>query len=537
MKQKILFTLFYLFITNVLAHAVLYINEVNSTGKWIEIYNDGTSAVDVSGYTVTRYNNDFTDNTATIPAGTTLAAEGFLVLYQDGSGSPVEGAIACLPYGISTDKFWFAVLKDNNGTILDETFDVGFPQMVVVTEGKSWARETDGGADIAAIDPTPGRSNASPPLENSELKIFINEVNSTGKWIEIYNDEDEAIEMGGYTIARYNNDNAISQVPIPAGTTVAAKGFLVLYQGEAAPSPVEGAVDCLNYGISSDKFWYVVLKDKEGRLVDNTFNIGNPQTVTVLSGKSWARETDGANNIVDLDPTPGQSNTSEPEYSELKLYVNEVNATGKWIEIYNDEDVVVDLGGYSVTRNNNDGGIGIAYIPEGTVIAAKGLLVIYQGSVAPSPVAGAIDCLPYGISANRFMNAILKDNQSRIVDKTFDLGNPQTVTVIDEDSWARETDGAAHLVALEPTPGISNNVISGTSLITEAKFFAFVYHRTLFLPENSSNIQLYSISGQLVLNRNMAESSINLINFNKGIYVVRFMVSGKWFTQKVVLSY
>ena len=684
MRHKILFTFFYLFITNILTHADLYINEVNSTGKWIEIYNSGATAVDVSGYTVTRFNNDFSDNTATIPAGATITANGFLVLYQDGAGSPVAGAIACLPYGISTDKFWSATLKDEKGTIVDETFDVGFPQMVIVTEGKSWARGTDGGAAIVALDPTPGKSNTSPPLQKSELKIFINEVNSTGKWIEIFNDENKTVDMGGYTIARYNNDNAIAQIPIPAGTTIAAKGFIVLYQGEAAPTPTAGAVDCLTYGISSDKFWYLSLKDNEGRIVDNTFNIGNPQTVTVTSGKSWARETDASETIVALDPTPGKSNISKPEFSTLKIYINEVNSSGKWIEIYNDEEEDVDLDGYTVTRNNNDGAIGLAVIPEGTTLTAKGFLTIYQGGAAPSPVKSAIDCMPYGISADKFLSAILKDDQGRIVDNTFDIGNPQTVTVSGNKSWARETDGAAIIVALdptpgksntsdpdiseltmyinevnpfgkwieiyndtdddieiggfsvvrindddasgtailpegtiitakgylviyqggiapspvegaidclpygisaekfvsaifkddegrlidifavgnphtvtvsegeswaretdgaetivasEPTPGLNNDVTSGSIIFTKEKGPVYVYGRTLFLSENISYIQLYSIMGHPVLNRSVTGISIDLTNIPQGIYIVRYTVSGKLFAKKIVLNY
>ena len=534
MKQKILFMLFYLFITNVLMHAGLYINEVNSTGKWIEIYNDGATEVDVSGYTVTRYNNDYMEHTATIPDGTTIAAKGFLVLYQSSAGSPVTGAVDCLSYGISTEKFWGVELRDSDGNMVDDTFDVGYPQQVTVTGGKSWARKTDGGATIEALDPTPGKTNTL-PLEYSDYQIYVNEVNYMGKWIEIYNDEEETIDIGGYTIARYNNDNAIAQAAIPAGTTIAAKGFLVLYQGEGAYLPVAGAVDCLTYGISSDKFWYVVLKDNESRIVDNTFNIGNPQTVTVKSGKSWARETDGAGVIVALEPTPGKSNTSEPEFSDLKIFINEVNAYGKWIEIYNDEEVDVVLDGFSITRNNNDDAIGIAILPEGTTIASKGFLALYQGSVAPPPAEGAIDCLPYGISADKFMNAILRDDQGRIVDNTFDIGDPQTVTVVEGESWARTMDGAAKIETQSPSPGESNNNQSGSSFIPEANVFVFVYDGTLILPENTSQIQLFGISGQLVLSRGVSGDTIDLSNLPKGIYIVRLTVSGKSFGQKIVL--
>jgi len=527
MRKKIFFTLTFIFVICVWAQAALYVNEVNSSGKWIEIYNDGATEVNVGGYTVTRNNNDYTDNTATLPDGTIIAANGFIVLFQIGSGAPVTGAIACLPFGISTEKFWSAWLQDKQGNMVDNSFDVGFPQMVKVTEGKSWARASDGSQAIVALDPTPGRTNTSGELEPSELKVFINEVNSTGKWIEIYNDEDQAIDLEGFTLARYNNDNAIAQIALPAGAIIAAKGFLVLYQGEAVLSPVEGAIDCMTFGISSDKFWYFVLRDTNSRLVDNTFNVGFPQTVTVFGGKSWARESDGSATIVTFEPTPGKSNTSEIEISELKIFINEVNATGKWIEIYNDEDEAVDLGGYTVTRNNNDGGFGLAYIPAGTVIAAKGLLVLYQGGVAELPIDGAIDCLPFGISANRFMNVLLKDDQGRIVDNTFDIGNPQTVIVFNGDSWARKINGDATIMALNPTPGEDNDWITAVDFIKKDDIRAYIYAGTLYVPENTSHIQLYTMSGKLMMSRYMNGTSLTLTTLPKGVYIVRMIVGGQ----------
>ena len=532
MIKRIFITLTLVLATCIGLRAELYVNEVNSSGKWIELYNDGDTDVDVGGYTVIRYNNDYTNNTATIPAETTIAAKGFIILFQSGSGAPVTGAIDCLPYGISSDKFFSATLQDKAGNVVDDSFEIGFPQRVVVTEGRSWARETDGGRDIAVMEPTPGRSNTSEVLQPSELKIFINEVNSTGKWIEIYNDEDKEVDLEGYTLARYNNDNAIAQIALPAGTIIAAKGFLVLFQGTAAFSPVEGAIDCMTFGISSDKFRYVVLRDTDSRLVDNTFDIGFPQTVTVGNGKSWARESDGGATIAAFEPTPGKSNTSKVEVSGLKIFINEVNSTGKWIEIYNDEDEAIDLGGYTVARNNNDGGTNVAYIPEGTTIRAKGFVTLYQGGVAVSPVDGAIDCLPYGISTDRFMNVILKDAQGRIVDNTFDIGNPQTVAVFDGASWARKTDGGATIIASEPTPGENNDLISAVEFIKKEDIRTYVYAGTLYLPENTTFIQLYTMSGKLMMSRGMNGTSLVLPPLPKGVYIV---ILNNGIGQKIVL--
>ena len=534
--MKTIFTLIFVFSACISGYADLYINEVNSTGKWIEIYNSGENEVDMKGYYIVRNNNDGAANTAVIPPGIIIASKGFLVLYQGSdASSPVEGAIDCLPYGISSDKFMNAILKDNRGNVIDDSFDIGDPQTVTVNGGKSWARETDGAAAIAALEPTPGKSNVALLLP-SELKIYVNEVNSTGKWIEFYNDEEDAVDMGRFTIIRNNNNGVVRIAVLPAGTTIASKGFLVIYQGSAAFSPVEGAVDCLTYGISSERFMNVILKDDQGCVVDDSFDIGNPQTVSVSRGKSWARETDGAAAIAALEPTPGKSNAAILLPSELKIYVNEVNAAGKWIEFYNDEEKEVNMGRYTVTRNNNDDGVSIAAIPPGTILTPKGFLVIYQGGAVFSPVEGAVDCLTYGISSDKFMDVILKDDQGCIVDDSFDIGNPQKVTVSDDKSWARETDGAATITALDPTPGSRNNI--PTKLFENLKSkntLASVYAGTLRLPEKTSHIQLYDVSGNLVLSRIVTAISIDLNDLPKGFYVAKMIISNKIFTQKIVL--
>ena len=543
MKRHLFFILLFVCFTCFSGYAALYINEVNSTGKWIEIYNSGENEVNMGGYIVTRNNNDTKVGSKIIPAGITIEPKGFLVLYQgtasEGTAiSPIEGAIDCLPYGISSTKFMNVVLSDPLGKVVDDTFDIGNPQSVTVVRDQSWARETDGSGKIVAIDPTPGRPNDSPP-SYSELKIYINEVNSTGKWIELYNDEDEEINVGGYIITRNNNDDAVGNAAIPANTVIASKGFLALYRGSTAPSPVEGAIDCLPYGISSTKFMSALLRDPQGRVVDNTFFIGDPQEVTVSKGRSWVRETDGAENIIALDPTPGKSNTSPPLFSELKIYINEVNASGNWIELYNDENEGINVGGYIVIRNNSDEAAGIAAIPAGTIIASKGFLVLYQGfasgGTSSSPVAGAIDCLPFGISSTKFESVILKDIQGNFVDNTFDIDDPQIVTVSGGQSWAREIDGATDIEAQSPTAGAPNGYPNSISKFKAENTLVYVNAGILYLPEKTFYIQLYGVSGNLVLNQNITGASVNLTNLPKGFYLLRLTISGILYTQKIVL--
>ena len=524
----------------------VFVNEVNSTGKWIEFYNDENVTVDLSGFNVIRTNNDGTNNFY-LPAKTTIAAKGFLVIFQGPksggtSPSPVNGALDCMPFGISTDRFLSVVLVDTKGLYTDKTFNIGDPQTVTVTGGKSWARETDGAKNIVALDPTPGNPNSN-ELTPSEYKIFVNEVNSTGKWIEFFNGSDKEVNMGEFTITRSNYDGT-SVASIPSSAKIAPKGFLVIYEGTASggtsPSPVEGAIDCMTFGISTDRFMNVVLRDNKGLIADNTFDIGYPQTVTVSSGKSWARETDGAKKILALEPTPGKSNSTQLPHSDLKIFINEVNSTGKWIEIYNSEDKVVNVGGFTVIRNNNDGGMSVAPIPAGKTIAPKGFLVLYQGTASggtsPSPVDGAIDCLTYGISSDRFMSAVLKDNNGLLVDESFDIDNPQKVQVTGSESWARKTDGSSEIVAQKATPGLPNNTYTNLNPveIERENIFASIHGGVLWLPEKTTSVKMYGISGNLVLDKEITDTSIDLSGLQKGFYVVRMVVSGKVYGRKVV---
>ena len=524
-------------------YAALYINEVNSTGKWIEIYNSGESEVNMSGYYVRRFNNNNNSGITVIPAGTIIAPNGFLVLYQGPvSGgaaiSPIEGAVDCLSYGISSTKFMRVVLMTPSLQVVDDTFTIGYPQSSSVVRDQSWARATDGSATIVAMDPTPGTSNTSPP-SYSDKKIYINEVNSTGKWIELYNDEDKDENVGGYILTRNNNDDAVGNAAIPLGTVIKSKDFLVLYRGSTAPSPVEDAIDCLPYGISATKFTSVLLRDPQRNVVDNTFYVGDPQEITVSKGKSWVRETDGGDTIIASDPTPGKPNDSDPLFSDLKIYINEVNASGNWVELYNDEDSVINVGGYILIRINSDEAAGTAAIPGGTVIKSKGFLVLYQGTVdgetAPSPVAGAIDCLPFGISSTKFESIIIKDTKGYFVDNTFDIDDPQTVTVSGGQSWAREPDGSDSIKAQKPTPGAPNERPTSISALNAENNLVSVHAGFLNVPERTSDIQLFTISGTHVLHRNITETSIDLTHLPNGFYLVKLTVSGISYTQKIVL--
>ena len=126
--------------------------------------------------------------------------------------------------------------------------------------------------------------------------LFLNEFDTQNKKIEIYNAGDSEVDMTGWTLSK---DETVWTIPAEHAK-VPAKGYIV-YTGKS-----DGTTDP-TFGLSGTKGFLVVLKDAGGNVVDQVDNITS--IVTIEDGKSWGRETDGADKFVIFDtPTIGATN-------------------------------------------------------------------------------------------------------------------------------------------------------------------------------------------------------------------------------------
>ncbi|HTJ34739.1 MAG TPA: lamin tail domain-containing protein [Dactylosporangium sp.] len=184
------------------------INEVESSGgtpgDWVELYNAGTAAADISGWVVK--DNDDT-HVFTVPATTTIAPGAFLVLDVEsafGLGA-ADSARLFLPDGTLADSYtWTAHAATTYGRCPDGTGDF---------------------ATTAA--PTRGAANdCGGPAPSS---VRINEVESNGgtpgDWVELVNTAAAPIDVSGWVV-KDNDDTHV--FTIAAGTSIAAGGFLAL---------------------------------------------------------------------------------------------------------------------------------------------------------------------------------------------------------------------------------------------------------------------------------------------------------------------
>lgn len=145
-----------------------------------------------------------------------------------------------------------------------------------------------------------GATQATPAEVVPEL--YLNEFDCQNKQIEIYNATDAEVDMTGWIILKNDGEEGEKDTfSIPAALAkVPAKGYAVFTckQTDAANGPM--------FGLSGTKGFKIALK-KGDAVVDEVDNLTN--IVTIEDGKSWGRETDGADKFVIFDtPTIGAAN-------------------------------------------------------------------------------------------------------------------------------------------------------------------------------------------------------------------------------------
>ena len=124
---------------------------------WIELYNTADVAADISGYHL----SDKTDNTTkwTIPAGTTLEPNGYLLIYCSGRDGKIRGEYHTNFRLTQTEGRDDIVWADPSGAVIDMT------AMELTLVEHSRARSMDGQTDgfMVCTAPTPAATNDLAP--------------------------------------------------------------------------------------------------------------------------------------------------------------------------------------------------------------------------------------------------------------------------------------------------------------------------------------------------------------------------------------
>ena len=355
----------------------LYINEflaanttdiVSPIGKhedWIEIYNDGSTDVNLAGLylsddrtNLTMYQIPYTqlDSTA-------IASKGFVRFYAD--NDYMEGALH-LPFKL--DKAGGVVIlsqKSNNGavTVLDS---IHYEKQ---NSDVSYGRYPDGYSDLTIFTKTtPGASNrivSGTDIDGLVITEFMaknqttvmEETGTYADWFEIYNSTNSAIDLGGLFVT--NNLNNPTMYMIPKGesekTTIPAKGYYVIWcdkQTAINPNHVDFKLNAEKGDIA-----IVQLRGSENYIIDQISYTDQAEDVSLGRYPSVSSDF-----IYLLNPTPGEANRSSSVVERVTgVTINEVlalntsvttdesGAYSDYIEIYNGTSSPIDLGGLYIS--------------------------------------------------------------------------------------------------------------------------------------------------------------------------------------------
>jgi hypothetical protein len=225
---------------------LLWINEIepeNITGladnagerdPWVELYNSGTNAVNLNGWFLT---DNYTNLTHwAFPSNTAINPGGFLIVWLDGQPNQTTANALHTSFRVPTGTGSLALVFPINSqpTVLD------YVNYAALPADRSFGLYPDGQTSARQIFyiTTPGgpNNNAAPALP-----LFINEWMAANTaaladpadghfddWFEIFNPNSVAVDLTGFTLTD-NLTNSSARWPIPAGTRIPARGFLLVW--------------------------------------------------------------------------------------------------------------------------------------------------------------------------------------------------------------------------------------------------------------------------------------------------------------------
>ncbi len=247
---------------------------------------------------------------------------------------------------------------------------------------------------------------------------------SEDEFIEFYNDSDQPVDMSGFTLFDANNLETMEpRHTFPDGTIIPPGGVYVLFGG-GTPAGDFGTAQVavtttgnMNLSNADDK---ITILDTEGnefitfdtQVEGAGIGFGEDQSVTRnpdINGDfalhtvaapdvafSPGKRADGTNFDGSVDPGQGLI-INEVLYDPPGGDAGDANGDGmrsasedEFIEFYNDSDQEVDLSGYQLFDANNLETMTPRHVfPEGTVIPARGVYVLFGGGTPTGTFGGA----------------------------------------------------------------------------------------------------------------------------------------------------
>ena len=413
------------------------VNEINSNGgpnDWAEIVNTGTTALDISGWTL--IDNDPSGHAADVVpvvSGTTLAPGGFFVFTE-------------------TEEFDFGLGNGDTVTIRDaDGFTVAEYAYPAHAEG-FWARCPDGSGDFVDVAiGTPGEANAC------GVPVRINEVESSGgtpgDWIELVNPTDSTIDVSGVVVKDADDTHSYT---IPTDSTIAPGDYLVLEEAD------------FGFGLGGGDS--VRLFDGEFLVDSTTWPAGHPDP-------SWGRcpDTTGAFSAT-VEVTKGAANVCAGEIESLpwpgSADVTVLDPTPTFLEDSSGLDFQhTDSGDFLWAIDNGTGRFWKLAVGTGGAVAfadgwEAGKRIRFQADAADAAAAGpdtegiTVDGEGFIYAASERDNSAKDVNQDVVLKVNPDAAGPDLVAVTEWDLTAKLPTVDANL-GIEAVEWVPDSALAG----------------------------------------------------------------------------
>jgi hypothetical protein len=369
--------------------------------------------------------------------------------------STVSQALAALdPSTPYTFSFWY--LPSTNSMNLNFRITTGFRSISPIT--------------LQPVQFTPGSANSAAAVMPVFPSLWLNEMQSDNvnglidnagdrdPWVEIYNAGTNAISLNGWFLA--DNYTNLTRWAFPANASIDPGQFLLVWlDGEATESSAAALHASFLIGPTNGSLALVFPLESEPTVLDyiNYEIAGADRSFGYYpDGQSGPRQTF-------FFPTPGATNNNAA--APLPLYINEWMAANTafladpadgdfddWLELYNPNDVGVDLSEYSLSDQLDDPAARWT-IPGGTLVSPNGYLLVWADEETGQNTTNSTG-LHASFRLNQNGEAIgLFAPDGRLIDSVSFGGQTNNV------SQGRWPDGNASLYFMpSPTP-LASNVI------------------------------------------------------------------------------
>ena len=371
-----------------------------TSSDWVELHNTGSQAASLAGWSIT---DDSDARKFVFPAGTSIAAGGYLVVWCDSPTNTAPGP-----------HTGFALGRRGETVSL---FNASTTRVDVITFGLQIADKSVGRilGDWTLNVPTPGSANVANALvSSSNLAVnewLANAAPGGDDWIELHNRASSApVSLKGIFIGNGETVHQINSLSF-----IDTQGFVQLFATELA------GADHLDFKLSAGGGSIVLYDESAVEIERVDYGL---QTESLTQG----RLPDGGVSIVNF-PGSASPGTNNYAINYTGPTLNEVAAGLGWVELHNPNGAPFDLTGMALST---DLGQPPVYFESGTTVPGNGYLIVTLGELL-STESGEVHVLNSG---GQVVDSVVFGFQ------------------VDELSIGRS--GGEWLLLDSPTPGLAN---------------------------------------------------------------------------------